>query len=160
MTDKIVGKALYLELIPTIPADGTTEVTEVQQVTQLLFVPEGFDEKGEYVPMTSHTRTVSVWSPRKQWRVSKNGVSNASLLSGGVPISQTKAQEVALEMSGKYEGIIKRQLSYGFVLRKMPIVVEVSTIDLGEAKDFKTPSALLRRIQKARVALTFPEKLV
>lgn len=63
-------------------------------------------------------------------------------------------------MISNFEGVIKRQMGYEMVLRKTPIVVEVSTLDLAEVKDWKTPPALLRRIQKARVALNFPEKVL
>jgi len=153
MTDKIVGKALYLELIPQEEKPAGQNI-----VTQVLLIPEGFDEKGNYVPFSTHTRTVSDWSPRKQWRVSLSGTNNKALF--GSPIAQTTAQELATTMTVATENTIKRQIGYGMVLRKSPIVVEVSTIDLAEVKDYKTPPALLRRIQKARVALTFPEKVL
>lgn len=153
MTDKIVGKALYLELVPK------EEKPEGQNLTtQVLITPEGFDEAGNYVPLAVHSRTVSDWSPRKQWRVNFSRVLNKELF--GSPIPQTVAQEKAVEMVSNFEGVIKRQMGYEMVLRKTPIVVEVSTIDLVEVKDWKTPPALLRRIQKARVALNFPEKVL
>lgn len=151
--DKIVGKALYLELVPK------EEKPEGQNVvTQILITPEGFDEVGNYVAVALHSRTVSDWSPRKQWRVSFSRVNNKELF--GTPIPQALAKEKALEMVSNFEGALKRQMAYEMVIRKAPIVVEVSTIDLAEIKDWKTPSALLRRIQKARVALTFPEKVL
>jgi hypothetical protein len=78
----------------------------------------------------------------------------------GTPIPQTIAQEKAVEMVDITLNIIKRQIGYEMILRKTPVVVEVSTIDLAEVKDYKTPSALLRRIQKVRVALNFPEKVL
>lgn len=151
--DKIVGKALYLELVPK------EEKPEGQNVvTQILITPEGFDDKGNYVAVALHSRTVSDWSPRKQWRVAFSRVNNKALF--GTPIPQELAKEKALEMVSNFEGALKRQMAYEMVIRKAPIVVEVSTIDLSEVKDWKTPSALLRRIQKARVALTFPEKVL
>jgi hypothetical protein len=151
--DKIVGKALYLELVPK------EEKPEGQNVvTQILITPEGFDEAGNYVAVALHSRTVSDWSPRKQWRVAFSRVNNKALF--GTPIPQELAKEKALEMVSNFEGALKRQMAYEMVIRKAPIVVEVSTIDLAEIKDWKTPSALLRRIQKARVALTFPEKVL
>lgn len=153
MTDKIVGKALYLELVPKEAKDAGQNLA-----TQILLTPEGFTDAGEYVQMALHSRTVSDWSPRKQWRVNFTRVSNKELF--GAPIAQTTAQEKAVEMATFVESIIKRQLGYEMVLRKTPIVVEVSTIDLAEIKDWKTPPALLRRIQKARVALNFPEKVL
>jgi hypothetical protein len=153
MTDKIVGKAIYIELVPK-----TTKEAGQNVVTQILVTPEGFDESANYVPMAVHSRTVSDWSPRKQWRISLSRVNNKELF--GTPIAQTTAQEKAVEMVAQIESVIKRQIAYEMELRKTPIVAEVSTIDLAEVKDWKTPSALLRRIQKARVALNFPEKVL
>lgn len=151
--DKIVGKALYIELVPK-----EEKPTGQNLVTQILVTPEGFDEAGNYVPVALHSRTVSDWSPRKQWRVSFSRVANKELF--GLPIPQEVAKEKAQEITSNFEGVFKRQLGYEMVIRKTPIVVEVSTLDLTEIKDWKTPSALLRRIQKARVALTFPEKVL
>jgi hypothetical protein len=153
MTDKIAGKALYIELEPK-----SKDESKITQVTQILITPEGFDEKSNYVPLAVHSRTVSEWSPRKQWRIHISRTINKELF--GSPIPQTLAQEKALEMVSTAEGILKRQIGYEMVLRKMPIVVEVSTLDLADVKDFKTPPALLRRIQKARIALNFPEKVL
>jgi hypothetical protein len=150
MSDKIVGKALYLELEP--------KDTTRKQVTQIIVTPEGFDENSNYIPLAVHSRTVSEWSPRKQWHINASRTSNKELF--GSPIAQTTAQEKAVEMVTMVEALLKRQVSYEMVLRKTPVVVEVSTIDLAEIKDYKTPPALLRRIQKARVALNFPEKVL
>jgi hypothetical protein len=47
-----------------------------------------------------------------------------------------------------------------WVLRSKPIVVEITSFDLLEVNEWKTPAPALRRIQKCRVALDFPEKLV
>lgn len=155
MSEKIAGKALYLELEPKVAREDDNKT-----VTQFLYIPEGFTDKGDYVPMSVHTRTVTTWSPRKQWRVSFSSQNNKDLFTSGSVIPQTLAQEASIKMVEKFEGMLKRQIGYEMVVRKTPIVVEVSTIDLEEVKDYKTPSALLRRIQKARVALTFPEKVL
>lgn len=151
MTDKIAGKAIYLELVP--------KDEEKKMVTQILITPEGFDDKNNYVPVALHSRTVADYSPRKQWRVSMSKNNNAQLFNG-TPISTDVALEKATANISYWEGVIKRQMMYDFSLRKTPIVVEVSTIDLAEVKEWKTPPALLRRIQKARVALNFPEKVL
>lgn len=151
--DKIVGKALYLELVPK---ESKPEGQNV--VTQILITPEGFDEAGNYVRVALHSRSVSDWSPRKQWRVAFSRVENKELF--GTPIAPEVAKEKATEILGNFEGVFRRQIGYEMVIRKTPIVVEVSTLDLAEVKDWKTPSALLRRIQKARVALNFPEKVL
>lgn len=81
MTDKIVGKALYIELVPKVAKESGQNLA-----TQILITPEGFDEAGNYVQLAVHSRTVSDWSPRKQWRVSFSRVSNKELF--GAPIPQ------------------------------------------------------------------------
>jgi hypothetical protein len=63
-------------------------------------------------------------------------------------------------MATRFESLLKRQVAYGLVVRNKPIVVEITSIDLSDVTDWKTPPAALRRIQKARVSLGFPEKLV
>lgn len=153
MTDKIVGKALYLELVPK-------DASKNNLATQILFTPEGMDDTGTYVRMAIHTRTISDWSPRKQWRVSFGRVNNQEVVSTGQTLSAELAVEFAEKMLAEYTGTLTRQINYEMELRKTPIVVEVSTLDLAEVKDWKTPPALLRRIQKARVALDFPEKVL
>lgn len=153
MTDKIVGKALYLELVPK-------DKSKTNLATQILFTPEGMDESGTYVRMAIHTRTISDWSPRKQWRVSFGRANNQPAVSTGQTLDENVANELATQMLADYTGTLTRQINYEMELRKTPIVVEVSTLDLAEIKDWKTPPALLRRIQKARVALDFPEKVL
>jgi hypothetical protein len=48
-----------------------------------------------------------------------------------------------------------------WVLRdSKPIVVEITDEDAANTRSYTTPQAVIRRIQKARVAVGFPEKLV
>jgi len=157
-TGSIVGNGLYLEFIPTNDPTST-------KVMQVLFTPEGFDEKGVYTEFAMHSRTVADYSPRKQWRVSKCGTSNKSVLTSGVPITGTDAQEMALKMIERFTKAVEKAVynSAGeavWELRSKPIAVEITTFDLVEVNEWKTPAPALRRIQKCRVALDFPEKLV
>ena len=150
---KIVGLGLYLELTPTEKSDKTT---------QILFTPEGYDESGHYVQFAMLSRTISETSPRKQWRVNFSMVDNTLLLTSTSPIADDVAQETAKGMTTRFEKSLERFLAgtSDIVLRKTPIAVEITSLDLSEVREYKAPIALLRRIQKARVSLGFPEKLV
>lgn len=148
----IVGKALYLELVPT---QG-----DLERVTQILITPEATDHLGQFVRMAYHSRTISPTSPRKQWRINFSPKDNEELLKSGLPILRTTAQENALAMIAKFESSLINQVANKFVIRKQPIVVEVSALDLSEIRTYATPQALMRRLQKARVACGLPEKLV
>jgi hypothetical protein len=108
------------------------------------------------------SRTISETSPRKQWRVNFSMVDNTSLLTSTSPIADDVAQETAKGMTTRFEKSLERFLAgtSDIVLRKTPIAVEITSLDLSEVREYKAPIALLRRIQKARVSLGFPEKLV
>jgi hypothetical protein len=157
-TGTIVGKGLYLEFVPAEPKAGNP-------VLQLLFTPEGFDEQGRYTQFTLHSRTISETSPRKQWRLTKCGVEIATILSGCDLIGQTQAQDLVLTMVDRFEGSVRKAVfpkgtDAEWKLRSKPIAVEITSFDLLEVNEWKTPAPALRRIQKCRVALDFPEKLV
>jgi hypothetical protein len=169
---KIVGKALYLEFEPTEHAPEWMRSSN--QVTQIIMIPAGMGTKGtsQNAPVL-YTRTVSKHSPKAQWRknngnydymtgkdVSKSAINTVPELA--------EAKKVALESINSIVGYLGRSfMTYASEehklstqLRKKPIVVEVTSDDIQDSIDYKTPSALVRRIQKARVSLDFPEKLV
>lgn len=152
-TGTIVGLGLYLELVPTSADD--------KRATQILFTPEGYDINGNYVQFAMLSRTISDWSPRKQWRVNFSGIDNKEILSGSA--LPTTTTEVRLtEMVARFEKSLERFLTSqekGIVLRSKPIALEITSIDLAEVRELKAPIAGLRRLQKARVSLGFPEKL-
>lgn len=150
---KIVGLGLYLELTLSEKSDRTT---------QILFTPEGYDENGHYVQFAMLSRTISETSPRKQWRVNFSGIDNTPLLTSTTPVADDVAKETAKGMTTRFEKSLERFLSgtSNIVLRQTPIAVEITSLDLAEVREYKAPVALLRRIQKARVSLGFPEKLV
>lgn len=135
---KVVGKGLYLEL----------HTADEMNTTQVLITPEGIDEKGKAVSMAIIYRTISEWSPRRQWRV--NFVRTKS---------DKSATENTSEMLEEVVKFLQRQMMYSsdLTLRKnTPIVFEVSNIDLANVQDWKAPAPALRRLAKARVAVGFP----
>lgn len=156
-TGTIVGKGLYLEFVP---ADLTTTSPRVMQV---LFTPEGIGESKNYVPFAMHSRTVSESSPRKQWRVTRSPHQNKEIVLGSAGLSSpAEANTFAFQMVERFQKSLTNAVNGGakWVLRSKPIAVEITSIDLDEVLSYKTPAPALRRIQKCRVALDFPEKLV
>jgi hypothetical protein len=155
--NSVIGKALYLELVPT-------DTSADSRITQILITPEAYDHTGNFVGMALHSRTISPSSPRKQWRINFSDVNNKEVFDSrvltGVGMSSPLAQELAVKMVARFEASLAKQVSYKFVVRNRPIVVEVSALDLNEISKYSTPQALMRRLQKARVACGFPEKLV
>lgn len=151
-TGTIVGLGLYLELVPNS--------TDDKRATQILFTPEGYDINGNYVQFAMLSRTISDWSPRKQWRVNFSGIDNKELLSTTPDLSTIDTR--LGDMTARFEKSLERFLTSqekGIVLRSKPIVLEITSIDLAEVRELKAPIAGLRRLQKARVSLGFPEKL-
>lgn len=144
---QLVGMGIYLEM----PNEAGT------QTTQILITPQGKNEKGDDVPMAVISRTVATWSPRAQWRTSfirPNG-KTVEELALATPTS------LATDFTEQIERILKRQMMYGLTnLRNKPIVFELTDVDYTDILDWKAPASALRRITKARVALTFPDKLV
>lgn len=151
-TGQIVGLGLYLELVPNSTDDKRT--------TQILFTPEGYDINGNYVQFAMLSRTISDWSPRKQWRVNFSGIDNKELLSS--PSTEVNLETRLAEMTTRFEKSLERFLAgqeKGIILRSTPIALEITSIDLAEVRELKAPIPALRRLQKARVSLGFPEKL-
>ena len=135
---KVVGKGIYLELIQP----------NQEQTTQVLVTPQGIDENGKAVPMALIYRTISHWSPRRQWRV--NFVR---------PNDDKSVGENATEMAEAVKNFIARQMGYYpdlAIRNNTPIVFEVSNIDLTDVQEWKAPAPALRRIAKARTAVGYP----
>lgn len=168
---KIIGKAIYMEFEATETAPAYMK--DSKQITQIIVLPAGVGTKGSKIdcPML-YTRTVSTYSPKAQW--SRN-IGNYDFASGRdvnksalTPNPEVEvARKTALESIQSIVGYLKRsfvsyneELPSNLKIRNKPITVEVTSDDIQDSIDYKTPMALIRRIQKARVSLDFPEKLV
>lgn len=138
---RVIGTGIYLEL----PNETG------QQITQIMITPEGTTEKGQAVSMAVISRTISDWSPRKQWRT--NFVRPSKEL--------TEPSDRAFEMTQQIERTLQRQIMYGLkeLRGSRPIVFELTDADFTEISEWKAPASALRRIQKTRLALGFPEKI-
>jgi len=129
------------------------EFPKGRQTYQFLITPEGKNEKGEEVAMAITYRSIADHSPRSQWRV--------NFIRPDKNVETMSAQDKALNMSGKVEEHLKRQMKWGAIeeLRSRPITFELTDVDFTDVSKWKAPASALRRIQKARVSLGFPEKL-
>lgn len=140
---RLEGMGLYLEL----PSEsGST-------TTQMLITPQGKDDKSKDVGMAIIHRTVSTYSPRKQWRVNRVQLSAEELA--------MSPQDQAVRMTDQVERVLKRNVLYGLTsIQKQPITFELTDLDFADIRDWKAPASAVRRIIKARASLGFPEKLI
>ena len=141
-----IGKALYLEL-----RKGTGAY-------QMVFVPGYRDPRdGERKLPVVLKRQVSKSSPRKQWKIAKTwGYGDADLRK---KIEITPRPDAVEAMFTNSVNTVMSQLYHqGWKLNKQPITVEVSEEDAMKTHDGKTPPALIRRIDKARIELGFGEQ--
>jgi hypothetical protein len=71
-----------------------------------------------------------------------------------------QAQEVSAEMLNDLAKVLDQLHDNEWQLFKQPIVLEFSQEDLDDTKNQQTPSALVRRILRARKELGFPEEIL
>jgi len=69
-TPEVVGKAVYLEAIPVLDAEGKPVISwygSGNSVKQIIIFPAGMDNAGRKVQPTIYDRTVSKSYPKAQW---------------------------------------------------------------------------------------------
>lgn len=138
-----VGKALYLEL------------RKGNGAYQMVFMPGYLDPRdGERKLPVVLKRQVSESSPRKQWKIAKTwGYGDADLRKNMDHLSRPEIIEKMFINSVRT--VMSQLFHQGWTLNKAPVAVEVSEEDATKVHDGKTPPALIRRIDKARLALGF-----
>jgi hypothetical protein len=140
-----IGKALYLEL-----QKGTGAY-------QLVFVPGYTDPRdGERKLPVVLRRQVSKSSPRKQWKISSTWGYGATDLRKTLD-SMSRPDAIEAMFSNSVKSIMSQLYHQGWKINKQPVAVEVSEDDAMKTFDGKTPAALIRRIDKARIELGFGE---
>lgn len=152
---ELIGKALYLEFRKGV------------NTAQIVITPEGIDKEGNYVPVSTWRRQISSWSPKKPWKCYQapidedKGVRAKECESG---IVQLAGEAVALVEAEKtivsLTKILNDLYDNKWELYKEPIVLDFSMEDLMNTKNWETPSALVRRILRARKELDFPDELL
>ena len=152
---ELIGKALYLEFRKGV------------NTAQIIITPEGIDKEGNYVPVSTWRRQISTWSPKKPWRcyTAPNETQLAERKSQCVSkVAENpdtdKANEEAMEMIVALTTTLNNLYDNKWELYKEPIVLDFSMEDLLNTKAWETPSALTRRIMRARKELDFPDELL
>ena len=144
--DKVVGKALYLELRNS----GSTY--------QMIITPDAVSSSGRAVPAMVYRRQISEARPRKAWKT----MSFPALPLNAFGTYDPQYTDTATSVSGTRVNdtlaSIFRQLShYSYTLYKTPIYVEVSAEDIETIRLCKTPYKVLGRITRVRKTLGFGE---
>lgn len=146
---KVVGKGIYFELSKS-DSNKTT--------IQMIIIPRGKTQAGEDVGMAIISRQLNTWSPRAQWRFNFVGGRHSHT----IPADKSPLDVMATSVENTLN-VIKRQMYYSdntLEIQGKPIAFEITDADYTNVLAWKTPDALVRRIQKARVACGLPEKLV
>jgi hypothetical protein len=197
-TPKIVGKALYLELIadPSLDSEKARSILGWygdKATKQIIVFPQYQDDTGKVFEAVVMSRTISEYSPRAQWDSTylDRALAKAKDLESTNHMGYTdypnysRTEWDSVTEREKYEArkrslelILRRELlgttyegegderksvaKQGWVVRDdKPFSVEVTDQDLLELhRDWKTPQAVIRRINKVRDSLDkFPKKL-
>lgn len=162
MTDEVipnhanlVGKALYLEFRKGV------------NTAQIIVTPEGIDDKGKYVPVSTWRRQISSWSPKKPWKCYTSLSPELLNQRKATCIGEIKqiddpdnagvfAEETLVDLTNTLNNLYNAE----WKLVEKPIVVEFSVEDLLNTSAWETPQALIRRITRARKELGFPDELI
>lgn len=150
-----VGKALYLEFRKGV------------NTAQIIITPEGFDKESNYVPSCSWRRQISTWSPKKPWKCYENPQDQAFIEQRKIDLGSGTTLDDIVRATDFIEGILSdvsetlnRMVENHWELYGTPIVLDFSMEDLIDTKQQETPSALIRRIMRARKELEFADELI
>jgi hypothetical protein len=145
--DKVVGKALYLEL------------HSGEQRYQMLVTPDGVSSAGKNVPAVLYRRQVSRTAPRRAWKTTSFPSLSLNEFGAYTLLTKELALESATSRVTYISNIVERLNSYNYRIYKTPIFVEVSQADLDDVRAAKTPYKILGRITRVRRALGFQDLL-
>jgi hypothetical protein len=146
--DKVVGKALYLEL-----RAGTSTY-------QLLLTPDGISSNGRAVPATVYRRQISSAKPRRAWKTYSLPALDLNAFGTYEVVEKDKALHIADSRVGYMATTLSQLKSYGYTLYKQPLLIEVSQEDLESIRLSKTPYKILGRITRVRRTLGFGEFII
>ena len=146
--DKVVGKALYLELRNS----GSTY--------QMIITPDAVSSSGRAVPAMVYRRQISEARPRKAWKTMSFPALPLNAFGTYDPQDVDAVKAVSGTRINDTLASIFRQLShYRYTMYKTPIYVEVSAEDIETIRMCKTPYKVLGRITRVRKTLGFGESL-
>lgn len=135
-------------------------------VYQVILTPDGYDLSDQFVPANLMSRTITKYSPKKQWRmrpVRGSGLSSEDLEMGLIKLSfdfdAVEVESYAWNRLEYFTGMLKNLADLEYKLRKQPILIEVSKKDLDAVSKRNTPTKVIYRIGQSRDALGFPKDL-
>jgi hypothetical protein len=151
----LVGKALYMEFRKGV------------NTAQIIVTPEGIDDKGKYIPVSTWRRQISSWSPKKPWKCYTAVTTELLNARKEVCIGEVKevsdpdhaltlAEETLVDLTKTLNNLYNAE----WKMVEKPISIEFSVEDLLNTSAWETPQALIRRIGRARKELGFPEELI
>jgi hypothetical protein len=146
--DKVVGKALYLELRAGI------------STYQMLLTPDGISSNGRAVPATVYRRQISSAKPRRAWKTYSLPALDLNAFGTYEVVEKDKALHIADSRVGYMATTLSQLKSYGYTLYKQPLLIEVSQEDLESIRLSKTPYKILGRITRVRRTLGFGEFII
>lgn len=146
----VQGVATYYEFRKETGSNAAT--------TMIIVTPDGYTESERFVSANLYRRTVTNFSPRKQWRNTPLGYPDDTMRDTGIPtpISLYEISGVAERRLQYAFGLFRSLNDGGWNLVKEPLFVEVSKKDLSDVADSKTPSKIVYRINQSRAAKGFP----
>jgi hypothetical protein len=151
----LVGKALYLEFRKGV------------NTAQIIVTPEGIDNTGKYVPVSTWRRQVSSWSPKKPWRCYATANTDVVSIRKDMCIGEIKElsdPDHALTLARKtivdLTTTLNNLYNADWEIIEKPLVIEFSLEDLIATASWDTPQALIRRIGRARKEAGYPDELI
>jgi hypothetical protein len=151
----LVGKALYLEFRKGV------------NTAQIIVTPEGIDDKGKYVPVSTWRRQISSWSPKKPWKcytAPTTEIVNSRKDTCIGEIKEVADPDKALVMSEEtlvdLTNTLNNLYNAEWEIVEKPLVIEFSLEDLIATASWDTPQALIRRIGRARKEAGYPDELI
>lgn len=135
------------------------EFTKPGATTQVMIVPDGYAESGNFVPGAFWSRVVTEYRPKAQWRNKKlRGRDRMrERVNNGTMITNDEVEDYAKYRLQDVQYYVDRLSNDGWTLVGKPIYVEASKKDLTDVSQGKTPAKVVYRINQSKKALGFPE---
>lgn len=131
------------------------EFARDNQTTQIIIVPDGFDNAGVEVRAAIISRKVSDSHPKKTWQFAYLPAINVDSI--GDDDVLTYAENRLRYSRTLFDRLV---METGWTLVQKPILVEVSRKDYDSIRARKTPTKMLYRISQSRTALGYPADLI
>jgi hypothetical protein len=161
-TNDVIGQALYIEVAYNAPGNS------MEYTTQVLITPEGTLADGGTITMAAVRRRLSTKEPRKMWKTTKSYTTMARAKERQALIvpsanDASVVDDMLLSFKSGLDSLIATSYTAStasdvntWVLRGVPIVVDVTRDDLEDIRLAKTPYKVLGRVWRSRKKLGYP----